>query len=155
MDIKTPLGRLSLAREQSIIRKLCEKMSWFNVPTPRDMPAPLDGVMSDNTGMIFVYEVKCRNTTVGQLYRWGTYLISHSKIVAGMKASELFNVPFVILVHTTKDGGLVSIRVTNEYGEAIAPMDVKETDTQATVNGGSARRKNAYVCMSAAKIINI
>lgn len=154
MDIDTPLGQLSLAREQSIMARLCDKMSWFNVPTPRNLPAPLDGVMADSSGMIFVYEVKCRDTTVDQLQRWGSYLISHSKIVAGKQASALFNVPFVILVYTIRDDKLVSLRITNECGETIAPMEVCETETQATVNGGVAHRENAYVCMSSAKIIN-
>ena len=153
MDIQTPLGQWSLAKEYVIMRKLCKKMSWFDVPTPRDMPAPLDGVMSDDVGMVFVYEVKCRDTTLVQLQNWGTYLISYSKIVAGAQASALFCVPFVVLVHTTQDDRLISLRITNEKGEVKALMEVSETETQATINGGKAKRLNAYINMDIAKVL--
>jgi len=153
MDIQTPLGQWSLAKEHEAMKALCDKMQWTDVPTPRDMPSILDGVMSDGSEMIFVYEMKCRDTTLDQLYKWGSYLISYNKIQVGAMVSTYLQVPFVVLVYTTQDKRLLSFRITDEKGKLKALMEVHETQTQATINGGKARRLNAYITMDAAKVL--
>lgn len=147
MQINTPLGGWALQRESDMMTLLDERFAWTAVSTPKMMPAPLDGVMVDSEGeMIFVYESKCRDITLGQLNEWGAYLITYDKIENGAHASRLLCVPFVILVYCVRDNRVVSYRITDARGNITAEMDIAKTTTRKNINGDETiERWNAFI----------
>lgn len=155
MDINTPMGGWSLQRESDMMNLLDQRFAWTAVPTPKTMPAPLDGIMVDTDGeMIFVYETKCRDITLDQLNDWGTYLITYNKIENGAHASRLLCVPFVVLVYCVKDNRVVSYRITDARGNITAEMEIAKTTTTKNINTTeTTERWNAFIDNKQMKIL--
>jgi len=95
-----------------------------------------------------VAEMKWRgeSLTLETLRRFGTYLITHRKLQRGRVAARLLHVPLFLIV------GLADCtvwwKVADADGAWCEDPDVQRTRTQATVNGGTALRWNAYLSLS-------
>lgn len=125
------------------------------VKTPKDSPAGVDAVLMKGDCLVGVSEMKCRQMTTEQLmgeYR-GEWLVTYSKLEKLSSAARLLGVPGVGLLYLVPEKKLLSVRICNEDGLFIPGIRVERTATQATVNGGTAVRENAYVSVADAKVV--
>lgn len=130
------------AIEEIAFDYLLKRYRWKIITTPRF--AFIDGVASINNQMTHIIEFKSRNESMQSIQEFGTYLISYDKIEHGIQMSKMLSVPFILLVYLIKDQTLIGIEIGNQYG-ITAPMEVKETRTQKTIDGGEVIRRNAFI----------
>jgi hypothetical protein len=158
MDILTPKGQKTVEQEKVAIRIFLKKYPDFSyVETPKDQPADIDGFIVKNTTMVSGVEVKCRMMSYHDIMNKfdGKWLITYDKIERGISICRSLGIDFRGFLYLVPDQILLIVRLWDcKTGEA-AIMDVEETRTQATVNGGSIVRLNAYVDVKHAAIITI
>ena len=58
--------------------------------------------------------------------------------------SRMMCVPFILIVYLIKDSVVMGLELGDEYGVAV-PIEIKETRTQKSIEGGQAIRRNAYI----------
>ena len=115
--------------------------------------ARLDGILMKNNLIHRVAEVKVRWMSLDALRKFGSYLISYDKLIAGQQASEAFSAPFVILLYLVESDNICSIKMTNEKGQFITSFTKQNETTYYDMNGGRIERVNAYVSLNRLKII--
>jgi hypothetical protein len=125
------------------------------IETPKHEPADIDGFVVANDVISCGVEVKCRNMTASELKnqfgnRW---LITADKLERGMKVSRALCVPFRGFLYLVPDKMLLIVPIWDPAKGWNPNIDHEYTETQATVNGGTARRLNAYVDVSGATVI--
>ena len=76
------------------------------------------------------------------------WLITFDKILAGLKASQFFKVPYYGFLYLVDDDVGIKLRISDDLGNLIVRIRVDRTDTQKSINGGSVIRTNAYVDVS-------
>ena len=106
--------------------------------------------------MVSGVEVKCRMMSYHDLMNKfdGKWLITYDKIERGISICRSLGVDFRGFLYLVPDQILVIVRLWNCKTGETAVMDVEETRTQATVNGGSIVRLNAYVDVSSGTVIS-
>ena len=156
LDILTPKGQKTLADEMKC-KSLFEATNpgRLYIATPKDMPADVDAVILRGASIEAVVEQKsrynCRLTTFMETWD-GEWLITSSKLDRGYRASMALQVPFYGFLYIVDDDLLLTKKFSGPDGVWVAKIRREETVTQATVNGGSAFRLNAFVDMTDAKI---
>ena len=158
MDILTPKGMATRRQEIDAIQTFLERYRDFDFfETPKDQPADIDGFICRGTTMVSGVEVKCRMMSYHDLMNKfdGKWLITYDKIERGISICRSLGVDFRGFLYLVPDQILVIVRLWNCKTGETAIMDVEETRTQATVNGGSIVRLNAYVDVKNAAIITI
>lgn len=115
--------------------------------------ARLDGVLIKDNKIHRVAEVKVRWMTLAALQNFGSYLISHDKLIAGQQASQAFSAPFVILLYLVESDNICTIKMTNDKGQFISPFTKQTETTYYDMNGGQIERVNAYISLNRLKII--
>lgn len=149
LDISTAKGQVSLADEQRVA-------DWFNgtpgqkyLQTPKDMPAKVDAILLKWDKIVGLAETKCRyNLTFDKFqtafnYEW---LITAEKVETGITIAEQFCVPLFGFLYLVDDDVLLIQNLST------ANMRKEITETQRTINGGTALRENVFVDMSDCKI---
>lgn len=129
--------------------------SYDFIETPKDEPADIDGFIIRNGTLVSGVEVKCRMMTLEDLR--GKYdnqwLITYDKIERGISVCRSLGVDFRGFLFLVPEQILLIVRIWDfKTGETVG-MELEETRTQATVNGGSIVRLNAYVDVSHATVI--
>lgn len=115
----------------------------------------VDGLMT----LCGVAEIKSREMagnaplTVDYLSNNGGYLVTHDKLKYGSDASNLFEVPFYLIVNLLLENKILIWKVTDDRGLFLFDFDTKNTATQMTCNGGSIVRPNSYLPVDKATII--
>lgn len=152
MDILTPKGEETLRQELRAVELLQKKFPVQYVHTPKNKPASVDAVLVKDSEIVAVVETKCRQMTLFDLTHKfeGDWLITWDKVVAARDVALSLRVPFVGLLYLVPDDLLLVQKITDPDGEWTVGMRIKETATQRTVNGGTAVRYNAYICMEGA-----
>lgn len=153
MDILTPKGEETLAQERRAIHLLQRKYPGVTyVHTPKKKPATVDAVLVKDAEIVAVVETKCRQMSLNDLMHKfdGDWLITWDKVVGGRDVALDLQAPFIGLLYLVPDDLLLLQKITEANGEWAVDMRIKETTTQRTVNGGSAVRYNAYICMEGA-----
>lgn len=145
LDLHTPRGRESQAHLRDAALALYIRMGWRYIAGPD--AAPLDGVLVSGSGLRGVVEVKCRDLTLDQLFDdfGGDWLITASKVEAIQSAALALGVRGYGLLWLIPSQVALLIPVAAGDGSLICQMRVEETVTQATCNGGTATRRNAYI----------
>lgn len=115
--------------------------------------ARLDGILMKNGKIHRVAEVKVRWMSLATLQRYGSYLITYDKLMAGQQASEAFSAPFIILLYLVESDNICSIKMTNDKGQFISPFDKQTETTYYDMHGGRIERVNAYVSLHRMTII--
>jgi hypothetical protein len=98
-------------------------------------------------------EIKAREMTEAELKRFGNeWLVTFEKIQKGALIAKSLCVPFYGVLYLIPDQKTYLVKLTDEHGNIVAPMRLEVTETQATCNGGTALRTNAYVSVEGAKV---
>jgi hypothetical protein len=143
LDCETPRGQVFLAREQRIAA-LCAE-AWHATVMHAAPPRTIDALFAHDAYLYRVAEIKTRDMTWDDLQRFGSYLVTFDKLLAGRDLGVRLQVEYVLVV------GLLDATVwwpiTDAKGAWTADLRVQQTETRATCNGGSAVRANAYVCL--------
>lgn len=156
MDILTPKGQETLKQEADAIDLFLEKYSSYDfVETPKDQPADVDGFIFKDGVLLSGVEIKCRMMTLSDLmgkYE-GRWLITHDKIERGAAVCRSLGIDFRGFLYLVPEARLLVVKLWDHKSGKYCEMDVEETRTQATVNGGSIVRLNAYVDVRDARVV--
>ena len=128
--------------EEIAFDHLLKKYGWKIHTTPQY--ALIDGVATKNGEITHIVEFKSRNESFESMERFETYLISYDKILNVIEMSRMMCVPFILIVYLIKDGIVLGIELGDEYGVNV-PMEIQETRTQKSIDGGYAIRRNAFI----------
>jgi hypothetical protein len=79
--------------------------------------------------------------------RESSWLITYEKIEGGRRLADLMQVPFWGFLYFVKDHLLLAKKLYDPKAGWLAAFEVRCTETQATVNGGNAKRFNAFIDM--------
>ena len=103
----------------------------------------LDGVV------IGIAETKCRTCDLDQFINEfkSEWLLTFEKILEARKISDALGVPFIGLLYLVPSDVLLMRRIYDPERGWVTPFRVEQTITQATVNGGSVVRANAFIDM--------
>ena len=115
------------------------------IETDKNTDAKIDGIIIKNNELAGVFESKCRDLSLMQLRKFGSWLITYEKLMDGKKISTMVRAPFIGFLYLIKDEIIMYWKITDKYGNFLFDYDVKETRTQRTINGGSIIRKNAFL----------
>ena len=101
-----------------------------------DKACRYDAFATRDGRIVSVIEIKSRDMSTDDLLKYGSLLISESKIVAGSEQSRIHGVPFIV-VAGLDDGAIVYWTMTTAEGRRTFPYQIEWRKTQATSNGGS------------------
>ena len=147
MDILTEKGQQSLRHEEEMLAIIMDKYGLDIIETNKDRPALCDGFIVRNGIITGVFESKCRNNTIEDFNRWGSWLVTYEKIDGLAWLSSKLCVPAVGFLYSIPDRTVLKWKITDKEGNYLFDFKVDETITQATINGGQAKRENAYLPM--------
>lgn len=157
MDILTERGRTTVTQEleaADIFERNYPSIIYNH--TPKGLPAVIDAVLTRKKNIVGVVETKCRvNMDLATLMRDynGRWLVTNEKIIKAIEVANILQVPFVGFLYFPNDKQLLFKRLwTPEKGWCVNHNVIKTT-TQATVNGGTTQRYNAFIDMTDAEII--
>ena len=145
LDIQTKKGQQSLRHEDRMLGSIKKKYNVDIIETDKDSPALCDGFMVRNGIITGVFESKCRNATVKDFQKWGTWLVTYEKIDGLAWISHKLCVPALGFLYCIPDDVILMWLITNKEGDYKFEFRVEKTITQATINGGKAERENAYL----------
>lgn len=120
------------------------------IRTPEHLPSTIDAVLVRDGVVEGIAEMKCRYDVNREQFNTkykGTWLVTMEKIGKAAKVSAELRVPLYGFLYLVQDRTLLTVQITDASGEFCVPMTVEETETQATINGGVALRKNAFIDM--------
>jgi len=162
LDCETPLGK-TFIDYQKFTQKILESKGYtlMNMAT-KDAGADvlIAKKVNDELTLCGVAEIKCRRSagklplTYEYLKSNGGYLITHSKLTFGQSASNVFGVPYFLIVNLLVEDRILVWKVTDDQGVFQFDFETKETPTQMTCNGGEIVRPNAYLPVDKATIID-
>lgn len=117
------------------------------IETPKDTPADIDGVIVSNGKMVSCVEVKCRNMTMDVLVReFGKkWLVTADKIDRCVNIAKSLGIDFRGFLYLVPEKILLIVPIWSYEKGYTCRIDRETTSTQATVNGGTALRENAYI----------
>jgi len=156
MDILTPKGQMTVKQEKAAIRIFLERYRDFSyVETPKDQPADIDGFICKGTTMVSGVEVKCRMMSYHDLmHKFNSeWLITYDKIERGISICRSLGIDFRGFLYLVPEQILMIVKIWDYKTREDCIMKIEETRTQATVNGGSIVRLNAYVDVSNGTVI--
>lgn len=156
LDIKTERGKETVAQELravEIIRSIWPDCEYHH--TPKDTPAAVDAVITKWPEVVAVVETKCRNMTLNTLRDnfANTWLVTNEKLKRGKTVAELLQVQFWGILYLVPDDLVLRIKLWTPISNWLAKIDVKNTVTQRSVNGGTIARENAYIDMGSADVL--
>jgi hypothetical protein len=96
-------------------------------------------------------EVKCRydcDLAKFQDEYENRWLITNDKIERGKSLAKAMRVPLLGLLYIVQSDILLVQKICDRDGVYVPDIQVKKTDTQRSINGGSASRENAFIDMS-------
>lgn len=126
------------------------------IETSQSREGAIDGFFLNDSGeyIAAAFEVKARDMTLERLNKSfaGEWLLTFEKIKKGAEVAKHLCVPFFGVVYLVPEDKTLLIKLTDDHGNIVAPMRLEVTPTQATCNGGSAMRTNAYISMHSARV---
>jgi hypothetical protein len=152
LDCETPLGK-KFMNEQYKTQALLEARGYTIVNTPSKdhnsdilLAKEIDGLLT----LYGIAEIKSRrmagDKVLDRAYvEQNGYLVTYDKIKYGAQISSFYKVPFFLIVNLLLDNRILVWQLTQPNGSHTMDFKILETKTQATCNGGSAIRRNAYL----------
>jgi hypothetical protein len=156
LDINTPNGAVTLKQE----RRLAEIVThnWpgcLYLHTPKDKAASVDAILTMNDALKAVAQASCRNNTLGD-FRGGfhnEWLLTYEKLIHGRNLAIGLCVEYWGLVYLVPDDLVLRVKMFTPERGWLVRFHVEKTTTQATCNGGTATRDNAFIDLSAADVL--
>jgi hypothetical protein len=148
MDILTQKGQQTRRQEEKALTLFRETFPGFEfIETPKDTPADIDGIIVSNGKMVSCAEVKCRNMTMDVLVReFGKkWLVTADKIDRCVNIASSLGIDFRGFLYLVPEKILLIVPIWSYENGYTCRIDRETTSTQATVNGGTALRENAYI----------
>jgi hypothetical protein len=161
LAVNTRKGREAAVRaKEALIRFEANhpRFIWF----PDYSSSPYDGYVVVNGVITGIFETKSRNAGVDEQCRvvyngkaYDEYLITAEKIKAGVAHAKAHQINYFIIVYFEMSDCLAIFTMYNYKTGAELEYRTEITRTQATVNGGSAMRENAFIKLAHARIIQL
>lgn len=145
LDINTPKGRESLKLEMKMLEYISDCWDVEIIETNKEKTSCCDGFLVKNNTIIGLFEDKCRKLTINELEDYGSWLITHQKLIDCKTISELLKVPFFGFLYLVKSNVVMFWKITDSKGEYCFAFDNMPTTTQKTINGGQIIRDNAFL----------
>jgi len=155
MDILTPKGQKTVSQELEAVAIFKEHFPSLDyVHTPKDKPARVDAALTRNGEIYAIVETKCRQCTLETFTKeyWSQWLLTWEKLEQARQIATGFQVPLLGFLYLVPDKTLLVEKFSEPDGSLVLDMAIRNTVTQATVNGGEVLRNNAYVSMEKAKV---
>jgi hypothetical protein len=155
VDILTPAGQQTVKDELDAVaiwQKHQPSLTYCH--TPKDRECPVDAVLTKDNCVKGVVETKCRyDMTLLQFFeeRHGLWLVTFDKIISARQVALSLGVPLLGFLYIVQDKTLLCKKITDSYGKFVVNMQMQNTFTQTTVNGGNIKRFNAYIDMKDCK----
>lgn len=143
-------------QEKAAIQIFLGKYRDFDfIETPKDKPADIDGFIVKGATLVSGVEVKCRMMSYHDLMNKfnAEWLITYDKIERGIAICRSLGIDFRGFLYLVPEQILLIVKIWDYKTREDCIMKIEETRTQATVNGGSIVRLNAYVDVSNATVI--
>lgn len=157
MDILTPKGQRSRLQEIKAVELWHEKYPKIRYcETPKDRPAIVDAVLVKDDKIVGVVETKCRTILTISVFQYKfkeQWLVTAEKIRKAAKVADSLQVPFIGFFYLAKEDALYFETIWKPETGWNVKIENKMSRTQATVNGGTIVRENAYIDMTNAKIL--
>ena len=153
LDINTPRGQRTREQEKRMAELFHKRFPTLKYnDTPKTKKAIIDAVVTGRQhNVMFIVETKCReaklNTFEGP---WKSeWLITEAKLLAASEIATGMQVPLYGFLYLVPEDLLMIKMFFNPLLETpwVVEFNSKFTETQATVNGGLAWRKNAFIKM--------
>jgi hypothetical protein len=158
LDINTPRGQETLHDELEMAALFEEHRPGFSyVMTDKTGTATVDAIIVRlyNKAIIGVAEAKCRKMTL-DTFRGpfkSEWLVTAEKVRGGAAIAKALGVPLWGFCYLVPSRILLTQRLFDPASGWLARIEERRTKTQATVNGGTAWRLNAYIDMRSATMI--
>lgn len=153
LDINTERGQVSLKHERRAIELLGSRWPGVKfIDTEKTGGAVIDGFIIVDDVLKGIAEVKARDMnfeTLTKVFRT-EWLVTYDKIVGCREIADGMQTNFWGLLYLIPDDLLLLKCLYKHKGGWQAGFRVDKTDTQATCNGGAARRDNAFIDMKGA-----
>ena len=157
LDVLTPKGVVSRAWEDRAVELWSSHYPDLQyIHTPKDKPAIVDALLIKNGQVVGVVETKCRPSLtlvdfkVTFDMRW---LVTNEKIQTAKRMAQDLCVPLIGLLYMPEQDLLLYQTLWRPNQGWMIEIKTKRTETQATINGGTAWRENAFIDMTNAKMI--
>jgi hypothetical protein len=146
LDTHTEKGRQHREQETRLEQFLKHSYPQLDfLHTDPDKPAALDLLVLSGRIPSAVAEIKCRNNPMEYFEERGSLLITdHKRLMLG-EVSKAFHVPGYVILYSIPDDDIRVSIVTDRTGLFCYHSPTATTQTQATCNGGTAERLNAYL----------
>lgn len=153
LDCNTAVGRTYIGWQADCLARLEKAWDVKCAHTDDTGDADVDAIAIRDGQLQAIMEVKSREMNLDQLRRFGSYLITFEKLLKLRAVAAALRVPGLIVVSLLKDKQIVYWKVCDVEGHFLIALEGKITETQATCNGGTAHRYNAYLSLEDMKIL--
>jgi hypothetical protein len=157
MDINTPKGRKTLEQEREAIEIFERHNPTLRfIETPKARPALIDGVFIRAGVIEYTVEVKCRVSMSVDTFKHeyaSEWLVTFDKVIQAIDLSSKLCVPIMGILYFPAEKTVFVKVIWSPNAGLMSAMDVRQSKTQRTVNGGEANRLNAYINMSDARVL--
>lgn len=125
--------------------KAVERASGYSFLKFADsVPARADGVLYKNGEIVALVEIKVRDTTLKQVEKWGSWLITKEKIDILGDISQHLQLPLIGVLATLQDRKVRVALLTDEDNK-LKKIPYMESRTQESINGGNTIRENYLI----------
>lgn len=145
LDILTEKGKESKRDEDIVLNYIKKQWGLDVIETNKKTPSSLDGVLVKKNIIVACFEIKCRNLSIEEFEKLGSWIITKEKIDDGIKISGLLKIPFIGFLFLKKSNCCLYCKFTNDNGDLLIDLINSSTETQKTINGGRIMRINSYV----------
>jgi|10_taG_2_1085330.scaffolds.fasta_scaffold68660_4 hypothetical protein len=154
LDVNTPKGQESVEDEQIMLKQIRKVWELDVVETPKKEAAKIDTMLIRDNVLVGITENKCRYNMYlkdDHFYlskynkTYDSWLITNEKIESGRILAGALCVPFFGFLHLVDDDTILWWKIASGDGKFLIDFDRKESETQATINGGTIMRENAYL----------
>jgi hypothetical protein len=152
LDILTPRGQQTV-RDLNDAIGLWEVLNpgWRVILLPGDRECPIDGFLVSPTNQIAAgIEAKCRYGIDLDGFRStfnNEWLITMRKVATAWNVCSALCIPLVGFLYLVDDRVVLTKKIVDAAGDFCGGFRCERTETQATVNGGTAERANAFISM--------
>ncbi len=153
MDITSSKGKKTVEEEKFMLSKFKEYWKCETIHTPIDKGSACDGFFVRNNETKALFESKCRHLTLDELEDFGTWMITHEKILKCQTVSRLLCIPFYGLLYLVDDNLIMYWKITDDQGRFLFEFKNEIRPTQYCVNGGEKLDDVALIPVSEGKFL--